>query len=122
MTPFAPDFRSRYRGRLNRDADKPSDTPAFCSVYFILNENDIVMHDYKKLHERELNKNGNRGKLVMHGYTILPGGDLNENENLNIEIIYFIFWDRRINVILFHDVQTGREINLPALRFMLVSF
>ena len=59
------------------------------------------MHDYKKLHERELNKNGNRGKLVMHGYTILPGGDLNENENLNIEIIYFIFWDRRINVILF---------------------
>ena len=51
----------------------------------------------------DLNEHGNSNewKPVMHGDKQLHGGDVNENENLTGDTIYFIFWDRRINVIIF---------------------
>ena len=87
----------------------------------------LVMHVYIILYGDDLNENGNfhERKLVMHVYTILHGGVLNEHERFktrkcafdfvlavlwvsrmfrfiptkHLMIIYFMFWDRRINVI-----------------------
>ena len=64
------------------------------------------MHGYRTSHGGDLNENKTfkEWKLIIHCYKKLHGGDLNENENYerryNIYIIYLIFWDGSINVIL----------------------
>ena len=69
-----------------------------------LNENDnfkaTLMHVYNFLYGAILTENGNfkYTKLVMHGYKLLNASST-EMKTQKREIIYLIFWDRRINVI-----------------------
>ena len=72
-----------------------------------LHENDnfkdrkLVMHSYKNLQVHDLNENYNfrYWKLIIHGLKILHGAILTKMKILRREIMYFIFWVRRINVI-----------------------